>query len=114
MITGVHAMFCSPQAEELRIFLRDKLDLPSVHLGAGWLIFPVEGEVGFHPADEVNHDISLCCDDIDATVEDLKARGVEFTQDVEDWGYGVGTYIAAPGALAIQLYQPRALGMMTG
>jgi hypothetical protein len=107
MITGVHAMFCSPQDEDLRIFFRDKLGLPSVDLGQGWLIFPVEGEVGFHPAANVKDDISLYCDDIEVTVDELKSRGVEFTQEVEDWGFGVGTYIAAPGQLAIQLCQPR-------
>ena len=107
MITGVHAMFYSPQAEELRVFFRDQLGLPSVDVGEGWLIFPVEGEVGFYPGEGVKHEISLSCDDIDATVEELRARGVEFTQEVEDWGFGLGTFISAPGALAIQLYEPR-------
>lgn len=107
MITGVHAMFYSPQAEELRVFFRDKLGLQSFDVGGGWLIFPMDGEVGFHPGDDTKHEISLYCDDIHATVAELEARGVGFTQDVEDWGYGIGTFIAAPGGLTIQLYQPR-------
>jgi hypothetical protein len=106
MITGVHAMFYSPQAEELRVFFRDKLGLPSVDVGQGWLIFPMEGEVGFHPGEGLKHEISLYCDDISATVDELKSRGVEFTQDVTDWGFGVGTFISAPGGLTIQLYEP--------
>jgi catechol 2,3-dioxygenase-like lactoylglutathione lyase family enzyme len=107
MIKGIHAMFYTPQADELRAFFRDKLRMPHVDAGAGWLIFrPVEGEIGFHPGEENKHDISLYCDDIDLTVAELKARGVEFTQDVEDWGYGRGTYISAPGGLLIQLYEP--------
>lgn len=106
MITGVHAMFYSPQAEELRIFFRDKLGLPCVDVGQGWLIFPMEGEVGFHPGEGNKHDISLYCDDIQETVAELKARGVEFTQEIEDWGYGVGSFILAPGGQPIQLYQP--------
>lgn len=100
-------MFYSPQAEELRAFFRDKLGLPSVDLGQGWLIFPMEGEVGFHPAEGVKHDISLYCDDIQGTVAELRDRGVEFTQDIEDWGFGIGTFVKAPGDLTIQLYQPR-------
>lgn len=105
MITGVHAMFYSPQAEELRAFFRDKLGLDSFDVGQGWLIFPMNGEVGFHPGDGVKHEISLYCDDIHATVKELASRGVEFTEDIHDWGYGSGTYIAAPGGLTIQLYE---------
>ena len=52
-------------------------------------------------------DISFYCDDIEAAVRDLKARGVEFTQDVEDHGYGLVTFFQAPGDFTIQLYQPR-------
>lgn len=106
MITGVHAMFYSPQAEELRIFFRDKLGLASFDVGEGWLIFPMEGEVGFHPGEGMKHDISLYCDDIEATVGELKDRGVEFTDEIKDWGFGSGTFIVAPGGLQIQLYQP--------
>jgi catechol 2,3-dioxygenase-like lactoylglutathione lyase family enzyme len=106
MITGVHAMFYSPQAEELRAFFRDRLGLPHLDAGDGWLIFtPSKGEIGFHPGEEVRHDISLFCDDIEATVAELKAKGVEFTQEIEDWGYGRGTYLEAPGGLVVQLYQ---------
>ena len=69
--------------------------------------------MGCHPADADHekpsgtHDISFYCDDIEATVRDLKARGVEFTQDVEDHGYGMVTFFQAPGDFTIQLYQPR-------
>ena len=52
-------------------------------------------------------DISFYCDDIGQTVAELKARGVEFTQGVEDHGYGLVTYFTAPGAFTVQLYQPR-------
>ena len=100
-------MFYSPQPEDLRAFFRDKLALESFDVGQGWLIFPMEGEVGFHPGEGNKHDISLYCDDIQSTVSELKSKGVEFTQEIEDWGYGIGTFIVAPGGLEIQLYQPR-------
>lgn len=101
-------MFYSPKAEELRAFFRDQLGLPHVDAGEGWLIFrPLEGEIGFHPAEETKPDLSLTCDDIVATVADLKSRGVEFTQEIEDHGYGLVTFLVAPGDLHIQLYQPK-------
>ena len=84
MIRGMHAMFYSSEAEALRMFIKEKLGLPATDVGEGWLIFPMEGEVGFHPGKEVVQDISLWCDDIKATVSELGSRGVEFTQDVED------------------------------
>src|SRR6188768_2477086 len=39
MIRGMHAMFYCSQAEALRAFLRDKLDLKGTDVGGGWLIF---------------------------------------------------------------------------
>jgi hypothetical protein len=32
---------------------------------------------------------------------------VEFTQEVEDHGYGFVTYFKVPGGFAVQLYQPK-------
>jgi catechol 2,3-dioxygenase-like lactoylglutathione lyase family enzyme len=108
VITGVHAMFYSPQADELREFFRDKLGMPFLDAGGGWLIFqPRESEIGFHPSDELRRDISLYCDDIRSTVDELRAKGVEFTQEVEDHGYGLVTFLRAPGELLIQLYQAK-------
>lgn len=64
-----------------------------------------------HPVDDPahagEHDVSFYCDDIHGTVADLKARGVAFTADVQDHGYGLVTYFVAPGGLKIQLYEPR-------
>jgi hypothetical protein len=36
MIRGMHAMFYSSEAEALRAFLRDKLQLPGTDVGGGW------------------------------------------------------------------------------
>ena len=41
MIRGVHTMFYSSKAEELRAFIRDKLQFPHTDVGEGWLIFDV-------------------------------------------------------------------------
>lgn len=114
MIRGVHTMFYSSEPEALRAFLRDKLGLKAYDVGEGWLIFDLpEADMGCHPADPKEgaatgtHDISFYCDDIDATVAELQARGVEFTMPVTDRGYGLVTYFKVPGNFEVQLYQPR-------
>ena len=38
---------------------------------------------------------------------ELKAKGVEFTDEVKDMGYGLVTHFKMPGDFAVQLYQPR-------
>lgn len=113
MIRGMHAMFYSSEAEKLRGFLRDKLGLTGTDVGEGWLIFDApEADLGVHPTEgekvaSGTAEISFYCDDIDATVRELKARGVEFVQDVEDHGYGLVTFFRVPGGFTVQLYQPR-------
>jgi len=113
MIRGMHAMFYSSQAEELRTFLRDKLGFKGTDVGDGWLIFNApEADIGVHPTDGEDAvsgtpDISFYCDDINETVRELKSRGVEFTQEVEDHGYGLVTFFKVPGGFKLQLYQPK-------
>ena len=115
MITGVHTMFYSSEAEALREFFRDKIGFPATDVGGGWLIFDLpDAELGCHPA-ENDHgsvasgtaDISFWCDDIQATVSELTAKGVEFASEVQDQGYGFVTHLKAPGEFTIQLYQPK-------
>jgi predicted enzyme related to lactoylglutathione lyase len=114
MIRGVHTMFYSSEPEALRAFLRDKLELPAVDVGGGWLIFDLpEADMGCHPAEESKgapvgtHNISFYCDDINKTVAALQAKGVQFTGPVTDQGYGLVTHFPMPGGVLVQLYQPR-------
>jgi predicted enzyme related to lactoylglutathione lyase len=114
MIRGLHAMFYSSEPEALRAFFRDKLGLPATDVGGGWLIFDLpEADLGCHPADPKEGapsgtpDISFYCEDIETSVREMKALGVEFTGPVEDRGYGYVTHFKAPGRFAIQLYQPK-------
>jgi catechol 2,3-dioxygenase-like lactoylglutathione lyase family enzyme len=113
MIRGVHTMFYTSQPEALRAFLRDKLGFSATDVGGGWLIFDVpEADMGCHPADSEEgapsgtHDISFYCDNIEQTVAELQARGVEFTEPVANRGYGLVTHFKVPGGFAVQLYQP--------
>ncbi|MEW6161153.1 MAG: VOC family protein [Verrucomicrobiota bacterium] len=114
MITGIHTMFYTSEPEALRAFFRDKLQFPATDVGEGWLIFDLpDAELGCHPSESDDGaasgtpSISFYCDDIYRTVEELKGRGVEFTKEIEDHGYGLVTFFKAPGNFEIQLYQPR-------
>ena len=113
MIQGLHAMFYSSEPEALRAFLSEKLGLSGTDVGGGWLIFDApQADLGVHPTDghdvrSGTADISFFCDDINHTVAELRGRGVEFTQEVEDHGYGFVTYFKVPGEFRVQLYQAK-------
>ena len=113
MIRGVHTMFYTSEPEALRAFLRDKLGWTHTDVGDGWLIFDLpEADMGCHPAGPEEgalsgtHNISFYCDDIQRTVAELKARGVEFTKPITDEGFGLVTRFKVPGDFELQLYQP--------
>jgi predicted enzyme related to lactoylglutathione lyase len=112
MIRGIHGLLYSSDPDATRTFFKDVMQLPGSDVGEGWWIFDFpEGDLGIHPVDDPKdagkHDVSFYCDDVQGTVKDLAARGVEFTGDVEDHGYGLVTYFTAPGGIRIQLYEPR-------
>lgn len=114
MIKGVHTMFYSAQADELRAFMRDKLGFTDfVDTGDGWLIFNfTDGEMAAHPTDHEGSppsgtaDISFYCDDIEKTMTEFKGRGVEFSGGVENRGYGLVAKMKMPGDFEVELYQP--------
>jgi predicted enzyme related to lactoylglutathione lyase len=109
MITGVHAIVFGTDAEAVRAFFRDVLELESVDAGGGWLIFALPpAELAAHPADEDGrHELYLMCDDIEATVDELRAKGVEITRPVSDEGFGLMTALRVPGGGELGLYEPR-------
>ncbi|HVM61081.1 MAG TPA: VOC family protein [Verrucomicrobiae bacterium] len=115
MIKGIHTMFYTSKAKELREFIRDKLCLPCTDVGGGWLIFDLpEAEMGCHEhkTDTVSvpsgtPHISFYCDDIHQTVSELRERGLEFTDGVSDTGWGLVTHFRVPGDFEVELYQPK-------
>jgi catechol 2,3-dioxygenase-like lactoylglutathione lyase family enzyme len=108
MITGAHAVIFTKDVEGLRAFLRDVLEFPSVDAGRGWLIFALPpAELAAHPTDEDgHHDLYLMCDDVHATVAELKERGAELGP-VSDEGFGLVTSIKLPGGGTLGLYEPK-------
>jgi predicted enzyme related to lactoylglutathione lyase len=108
MITGVHAVVFSEDADATRAFLRDALGLSFVDAGGGWLIFALPpAEIAVHPTDEQPHyELYLMCDDLDATLVELRERGAEVSRPVNAESFGRLTALALPGAGELGLYQP--------
>jgi catechol 2,3-dioxygenase-like lactoylglutathione lyase family enzyme len=109
VITGMHAIVFSAEAEKVRAFFADVLGMPSVDAGGGWLIFALPpAELAVHPADgETRHELYLMCDDIRATLADLRARGVEVAREVSDQGWGLLAAIRLPDGSEFPIYEPR-------
>jgi hypothetical protein len=47
------------------------------------------------------------CDDLEATVAELRSRGIEFQGEPQDEGFGVTTVMVLPGGVDVMLYEPR-------
>jgi hypothetical protein len=107
-ITGTHALLYTSQPEELRAVLRDVIGWKYVDAHDGWLIFALPpAELGVHPADAPSHELALMCDDLDATVAELRAKGIEFRGESEDQGFGSVMTMVLPGDVEMLLYEPR-------
>jgi catechol 2,3-dioxygenase-like lactoylglutathione lyase family enzyme len=111
VITGLHAIMFSAQAEKVRAFLTDVLGLPAVDAGGGWLIFAMPpAELAVHPADgDARHELYLMCDDIHATLADLRSKGAEIAREPSDQGWGVLAAIRLPDGEELPIYEPRHL-----
>jgi catechol 2,3-dioxygenase-like lactoylglutathione lyase family enzyme len=115
MIKGAHVTFFTPNPDAVRTFFADILKYPSVDAGGGWLIFALPPtDFGVHPVDptdphknEIKAEMSFYCEDIHETVSELKERGIKFTAEIVDEGWGLTTAFAMPGGGDIVLYQPR-------
>ncbi|WP_067893658.1 VOC family protein [Nocardia vaccinii] len=110
MINGAHTIVYAADPDAARDFFRDVLGLAHVDAGHGWLIFrSPPAELAVHPADEPDSgrcELYLMCDDLAATVEELRARGVEFAGDITRERWGLRTTLIVPGAGPLGLYQP--------
>jgi predicted enzyme related to lactoylglutathione lyase len=109
-IIGVHAILHTNDAVADRAFFADVLGLESVDAGEGWLIFALPpAELAAHPAsaDGGGYELYLMCDDIEATVRELTAKGVQFDGGVTEQRWGLITTIQLPGGGRLGLYEPR-------
>ncbi len=105
-ITGMHTLVFSPEADAVRAVLRDAFGWDHIDSGDGWLIFAAPpAELGVHPGEQPGHSISLMCDDLAATMDELRAKGIAF-EPVEERSYGMVTTMLLPGGLTMMLYEP--------
>ena len=109
VINGSHVVLFSRDPEADRAFFADVLGQPHVDAGGGWLIFQLPpAEVAMHPTEgPAGADLYFMCDDVEATVRELRANAVEFTQDVTEERWGRVTRFRLPGGGDVGLYEPR-------
>ena len=109
MINGAHVILYSRDAEADREFIRDVLGFAHVDAGHGWLIFQLPpAEVAVHPTDgPPGHELYLMCDDIEATVADLAAKGAVVNAERSEERWGSVATLALPSGAPLSLYQPR-------
>ena len=109
MIFGAHVIVYTQDAAADRAFLRDVLGYDGFDAGDGWLIFALPpAEIAAHPAATVGrYELYLMCDDIHATMHDLRRKGVVFARELSDERWGLLTAIRLPGGGELGLYEPR-------
>ena len=113
-ITGAHVLLYTTQPDELRTTCRDVFGWRHVDAGGGWLIFELPpAELGIHPAEGptydsgMRHQFTLMCDDINATIRELRAKGIVVKGEPVDEGYGITVELTLPGGVEVMLYEPR-------
>lgn len=108
MISGAHSVIYSRNPEADRAFFRDVLELPSVDVGRGWLIFGLPpSEIAVHPSEKNDvHEFFLICEDVGSFVTAMEQRGLTCAP-VEDQGWGRLTKVTLPGGGMLSVYEPR-------
>jgi catechol 2,3-dioxygenase-like lactoylglutathione lyase family enzyme len=118
MINGVHFLLYSKDAEADRAFVREVLGFHTVDAGHGWSIFGLPpAEMGIHPGDGqfvqqhaeqalLGAVMYLMCEDLAATVRELRTKHVECSETLEaEWG--ITTTVPLPSGGRVGLYQPK-------
>lgn len=113
-ITGAHVLLYTSEPDALRDVFRDVFGLVHVDAGDGWLIFALPpAELAVHPAEGptfesgTRHQLTFMCDDITATIGELRSKGIDVRGEPEDEGWGITTTLRLPGGGEVMLYEPR-------
>jgi catechol 2,3-dioxygenase-like lactoylglutathione lyase family enzyme len=133
MINGAHVVLYTSNPEADRVFFCDILKFPSVDAGHGWLIFALPtAEAAFHDIEKdsnvarvpspaitrhedaeqeksnppARHELYLMCDDIAATLRDLKAKKVPVSE-VNEQRWGSLATLTLPSGSKLGIYQPK-------
>lgn len=108
MITGIHTIIYSKDAEADKVFFRDILKLTNVDVGRGWLIFGLPpSELAVHPSEgSEHHELFLMCEDIRAFVQQLSEKSIPCSE-VQDQRWGLLTELTLPSGGKLGVYQPK-------
>jgi len=108
MINGAHVVLHTKDPEADRVFFRDVLKFTSVDAGQGWLIFAMPPtEAAFHDSEKNDHhELYFTCDDIAATLKDLKSKKVKVS-DVSEQRWGKVATFNLPGGGKLGVYEPK-------
>lgn len=108
MISGIHLIIYSKNAEADKVFFSDILKLTNVDVGHGWLIFALPpSELAVHPSSESeSHEIYLMCDDIKVFVKQIKKQKIVCSK-IQNQGWGQLVQLTLPGGGKLSVYQPR-------
>ena len=113
-VIGVHTLLYTSEPDALRATLRDVFGWRHVDAGDGWLIFALPpAELGVHPTQGPScestgcHQLTFMCDDLEATMRELQAGGIEVKGKPEEMSYGITVMLGLPGGVEILLYEPR-------
>ena len=108
LINGAHVVIYSKDSEADRAFFRDVLQFPCVDAGHGWLIFAMPPlEAAFHDSEKNDqHELFLMCDDLAATLRDLKSKQVTVS-GVSEQRWGRLATLTLPGGGKVGIYEPK-------
>jgi catechol 2,3-dioxygenase-like lactoylglutathione lyase family enzyme len=108
MINGAHIVIYTRDPEADRALFRDVLKFPSVDAGRGWLLFALpQAEAAFHDSEKNDaHELFLMCDNIDATLKELKGKKVEVSE-VTEQRWGKLATLTLPGGGKLGIYEPK-------
>jgi catechol 2,3-dioxygenase-like lactoylglutathione lyase family enzyme len=123
MIDGAHIILYSRDPEADRAFFRDVLRFDSVDAGHGWLIFALPpAEAAFHGLEKqrleeddedrndlpekARHELYFMCDDITATLDDLKKKKVPVSA-VNEQRWGSIATLTLPSGGKVGIYEPK-------
>ena len=70
-------------------------------------VHPTAGPDGEPWGTAGSHQCSIMCDEIEATISDLRAQGAVVADEIVDEGFGLTTRFDVPGMGRMMLYQPR-------
>ncbi len=108
LINGAHSIIYSKNPEADRAFFHDVLQLPSVDVGHGWLIFGLPpAEIAVHPSEKNDvHEFYFMVEDIEVFISAMKEHNI-VCDPVEDSDWGQLSRVTLPGGGKVGVYQPR-------